>query len=136
MKLEYFIKKRKVFNLKSGKTEEKYIAALLQKSRITNESIYKKVEVSCTLSAPEAALAMDEISDVILFYLRCGCPVQLGKLGWLHPSLDAKAQDDPQKVDLKTVSRVKCTFQPSMAVVKALNTVPLQKVKYFPKAIK
>ncbi len=67
MKLEYFIKKRKIFNLKSGNVENKYIVALLPKSRITNETICKKVEVGCTLSSAETALAMDEISNVILF---------------------------------------------------------------------
>ncbi len=136
MKLEYFIKKRKVNNLKTGKVEEKYIAALLQKSAITNETICKEVEVSCTLSAAETALAMDEISDVILSYLSKGCPVQLGKLGWLHPRLDAQAQDTAEKVDLKTVSRVKCSFQSSKELVKALNRAPLQKVRYIPKSMR
>ncbi len=135
MKLEYFVKKRRVINLKSGVIEEKYIAALLEKSPMTTESICKQIEISSTLSCHEAELAIAEFSDQVLKHLSRGSAVQLGNIGWLHPKLDAKTQNNPDDVDLNSVERVRCTFRPSMDLIKTLKNASLQKVGYWPKAV-
>ncbi len=135
MDLEYFIKVKKYNDFKTNTVETKYIAALLEKSFVSNETLCKQVETNCTLSRHEMGLALDELSDVVKAALLKGCKVQLGNLGTLRLKFDAKAQNSPEDVTRKTITRVKCVFQPSKDLVNAINNASIQKVDFLPQEL-
>ncbi len=135
MKLEYFVKKKTFRNFKNSEVETKYVPELLKKTPATIESLCAEIEIGSTLSRHEAALALEEWSDVAIDALTHGRAVQVGKLGTLRLRLEVKAQNSPEDVNSKCIKNVKCVFYPSMKLTRRIKEVPIHKRDYMPKAV-
>lgn len=95
-----------------GVAKEKYIARVYLQNTVTLEDLAELVNESSTLSKGDFIAAMTECAYQVGILLGEGHPVDLGDLGRLYPTIDAKSCDTAKEVNPKSVKNIDIRFRP------------------------
>lgn len=96
----------------NGVSKKKYVAKVYLQNTVTLEDLAELVNESSTLSKGDFIAAMTECAYQVGILLGEGYPVDLGDLGRLYPTIDAKSCDTAKDVNPKSVKNIDVRFRP------------------------
>lgn len=95
-----------------GVSKKKYVAKVYLQHTVTLEDLAELVNESSTVSKGDFIAAMTECAYQVGVLLGEGHPVDLGDLGRLYPTIDAKSCDTPEEVTPKSIKNIDIRFRP------------------------
>lgn len=113
---------RKLFkiNSKDG-LKERYIARVELSRVIDVDELAERVGRGSTFAPAEVKGVLDEVAYYATALMADGHPVDLGELGRLYPSIEAKGCDTVNEVTEKSVKSIGVTYRPKKAMKQKLS---------------
>ena len=106
-----------------GDKEIKYYLTLARRQRLDFEKMCQLISERTTLNAYEVEFVLSVLQDVAIENLQLGRGIELGRLGCIEPSLNAKAVDNIDDVKLNTIKKTRLIYKPSKAIKAALKNM-------------
>lgn len=105
--------------------EEKEVFHLVisKQQRLDFEKMCNMIAERTTISPHEVSFVLAELQEVVVENLQLGRGIELGRLGSLEISLNAKSVKNIDEINLKTVKKVRLIYKPSKQIKKALKNL-------------
>lgn len=105
--------------------EEKEVFHLVisKQQRLDFEKMCNMIAERTTISPHEVSFVLAELQEVVVENLQLGRGIELGRLGSLETSLNAKSVKNIDEINLKTVKKVRLIYKPSKQIKKALKNL-------------
>lgn len=100
--------------------KERYIARIELSRVIDVDELAERVGRGSTFAPAEVKGVLDEVAYYATALMADGHPVDLGELGRLYPSIDAKGCDTAKEVTEKSVKSIDVTYRPKKAMKEKL----------------
>ena len=104
----------------NGSAKERYIARVELSRVIDIDELAERVGRGSTFTPAEVKGILNEVAYYATVLMADGHPVDLGDLGRLYPSIEAKSCDTPKQVTEKTVKNINVTYRPKKAMKQKL----------------
>ena len=112
---------RKLLKIKNKEGfTERYIARAELSRVIDVDELAERVGRGSTFAPAEVKGILDEVAYYVTALMADGHPVDLGELGRLYPSIDAKGCDTAKEVTEKSVKSIDVTYRPKKAMKQKL----------------
>jgi predicted histone-like DNA-binding protein len=98
----------------------KFLARCFRSHDVTMDTIAKEISNATTVSYPDVLACLKALEIAVSAHVLNGSAVKFNYLGHFIPSIQAKACDTLEEVDISTIKRAKCRFYPSVAFMKDL----------------
>jgi predicted histone-like DNA-binding protein len=108
MAIEYIKKRQKLY--RNSKTKEVYLAKANYNNYINSRVLSEEVSKRCSISATIVTMVLQEVEGCIASHLASGDVVKLDAIGNFAPTITAKAQDNPEKVNKFSIEKNQHTF--------------------------
>ena len=102
----------------------KFLARQVKNKTIKFEQIAERVQAHSSITKADVYGSFMQAVEEITHELMEGNPVQLGELGTIYPSFNAKAMPTLDDVDASTISKPKLRFLFSKKLREKMKTVP------------
>lgn len=99
---------------------DRYIARVEPLRLIDVNELAEKVSRGSTFAPAEVKGVLDEVAYYVTVLMGDGHPVDLGELGRLYPSIDAKGCNTADEVTEKSVKNINITYRPKKAMKQKL----------------
>lgn len=119
--IDLLICKKNVYS--HGKKDEKYFLTLPGRDRLDFEKMCNLISERTTLNTYEVEFVLSVLQEVVIENLELGRGIELGKLGYLEPSLTATAVDDIKDINLNTIKKTRLIYKPSKSIKAALRNM-------------
>lgn len=103
--------------------KEVYHLVLPGRARLEFDKMCQLISERTTLNAYEVEFVLSVLQDVAIENLQLGRGIELGRLGCIEPSLNAKAVDNIDDVNLNTIKKTRLIYKPSKAIKAALKNM-------------
>ena len=100
-----------------------YYLRFARRQRLDFEKMCQLISERTTLNAYEVEFVLSVLQDVAIENLQLGRGIELGRLGCIEPSLNAKAVDNIDDVNLNTIKKTRLIYKPSKAIKAALKNM-------------
>ena len=114
MAIEYIKKRQKLY--RNSKTKEVYLAKANYNNYINSRVLSEEVSKRCSISATIVTMVLQEVEGCIASHLASGDVVKLDAIGNFAPTIKAKAQDNPEKVNKFSIEKTSILFCPSLTL--------------------
>lgn len=112
---------RKLLKVKNNEGfAERYIARVEHSRVIDVDELAERVGRGSTFAPAEVKGVLDEVAYYATALMADGHPVDLGELGRLYPSIDAKGCDTAKEVTEKSVKSIDVTYRPKKTMKQKL----------------
>ena len=112
---------RKLLKIKSKNGfAERYIARIEPSRVIDVDELAERVGRGRTFAPSEVKGVLDEVAYYVTTLMADGHPVDLGELGRLYPSIDAKSCDTANEVTENSVKSININYRPKKAMKQKL----------------
>ena len=112
---------RKLLKIKNKEGfTERYIARVERSRVIDVDELAERVGRGSTFAPAEVKGVLAEVAYYVTALMADGHPVDLGELGRLYPSIDAKGCDTAKEVTEKSVKSIDVTYRPKKAMKQKL----------------
>ena len=101
-------------------SKERYIARVELSRVIDIDELAERVGRGSTFAPAEVKGVLNEVAYYVTTLMADGHPVDLGDLGRLYPSIEAKSCDTANEVTEKTVKSINVTYRPKKAMKQKL----------------
>lgn len=125
MAIRYYVQPRESYYGKERKTRYYLIAKSVGK--ISRKDIIKFMTQNVSLTASEAASALDYLLEIIPRFLRLGWCIDLGDLGNVMTTIRSEGSDTPEEATVHKVKEVRVHFNPSKKLKQEMKKAPLIK---------
>lgn len=105
---------------------EKFMAKILYGETVDIDKLSEMIAETSALSAGDIQSVMIQMEKVVSWLLLEGIPVEIGKLGKLHPGIAAKAVATYEEVTPETIEKVYVRFTPSKALEDKLKNAKVE----------
>lgn len=103
--------------------KEIFYLIITRQPRLDFEKMCNMIAERTTISPHEVSFVLAELQEVVVENLQLGRGIELGRLGSLEPSLNAKSVKNIDEINLKTVKKVRLIYKPSKQIKKALKNL-------------
>ncbi len=104
---------------------QKYLARQVNNKTVSFEQIAERVQAHSSMTKADVYASFMQAVEEITEELMEGNPVQLGELGTVYPTFNAKAMEELDQVDITTISKPKLRFLFSKKLREKMKTVAL-----------
>lgn len=112
---------RKLLKIKNKEGfAERYIARIEHSRVIDVDELAERVGRGSTFAPAEVKGVLAEVAYYATALMTDGHPVDLGELGRLYPSIDAKGCDTANEVTEKSIKSINVTYRPKKAMKQKL----------------
>lgn len=112
---------RKLIKIYSNsEIKHRYIARVEHSRVIDVDELAERVGRGSTFAPAEVKGVLDEVAYYATALMADGHPVDLGELGRLYPSIDAKGCDTAKEVTEKSVKSIDVTYRPKKTMKQKL----------------
>lgn len=118
--------KSKILNVGERKGQQVYYAQPISQSKVTVETLKKRIERETSLTAGDVQNALTSMTHIICEALSEGRNVDLGELGYLRMVVPSKMMDKKEDVTVtKALKTPKIVFTPKQAMKDAAKSVSM-----------
>ncbi|MBR3939174.1 MAG: HU family DNA-binding protein [Bacteroidales bacterium] len=107
-----YIKKRQKL-VSKGTVSEAYLAKVSYGNYVNSELLAAEVSKRSSVSAATVMLVLREVEECMSGHLAAGDVVKLDSIGTFAPTITAKAQDSPKKVNQFSITKTGVLFRPT-----------------------
>ena len=107
-----YIKKRQKL-VSKGTVSEAYLAKVSYGNYVNSETLAAEVSKRSSVSAATVMLVLREVEECMSGHLAAGDVVKLDSIGTFAPTITAKAQDSPKKVNQFSITKTGVLFRPT-----------------------
>lgn len=107
-----YIKKRQKL-VSKGTVSEVYLAKVSYGNYVNSETLAAEVSKRSSVSAATVMLVLREVEECMSGHLAAGDVVKLDSIGTFAPTITAKAQDSPKKVNQFSITKTGVLFRPT-----------------------
>lgn len=100
-----------------------YYLTLARRQRLDFEKMCELISERTTLNTYEVEFVLSVLQEVAIENLELGRGIELGRLGCIEPSLNAKAVDCIDDVNLNTIKKTRLIYKPSKSIKAALKNM-------------
>lgn len=104
----------------NSEVKHRYIARIELSRVIDVDELAERVGRGSTFAPAEVKGVLDEVAYYVTALMADGHPVDLGQLGRLYPSIDAKGCSTADEVTEKTVKSINVNYRPKKAMKQKL----------------
>ena len=103
----------------------KFLARQVNNDTVSFDQIAERVQAHSSMTKADVYASFMQAVEEITEELMEGNPVQLGELGTVYPTFNAKAMEELDQVDITTISKPKLRFLFSKKLREKMKTVAL-----------
>ena len=115
-----YIKKRQKL-VSKGTVSEAYLAKVSYGNYVNSELLAAEVSKRSSVSAATVMPVLREVEECMSGHLAAGDVVKLDSIGTFAPTITAKAQDSPKKVNQFSITKTGVLFRPSKRLKEAIR---------------
>jgi len=125
MAIQYYIQPRESYYGNTRKT--RYFLIAKSVGRLGRKELIKSMTRNVSLTAAEAASALDYLLEIIPHFLRLGWRINLGDLGNITTTLRSEGSETPEEASVHKVKEIRINFNPSNKLKQSMQNTPLMK---------
>lgn len=115
-----YIKKRQKL-VSKGNVSEAYLAKVSYGNYVNSELLAAEVSKRSSVSAATVMLVLREVEECMSGHLAAGDVVKLDSIGTFAPTITAKAQDSPKKVNQFSITKTGVLFRPGKRLKEVIS---------------
>ncbi|MBR1775082.1 MAG: hypothetical protein IJ759_06105 [Bacteroidales bacterium] len=109
----------------NGVIKEKYFAKILSEGTVPQHRVTKLAENDSTMASFELDMAISIITLQLKRWLALGFTVDLGELGRFKPGITATPCDNPDDVNVKSISKIYINYKPGKELLQHVQQTKL-----------
>jgi predicted histone-like DNA-binding protein len=105
----------------------KFYARLTNRYKITFQELMEEISMVSSVSIGDTFNVLHTLNELLQKHLENGRSISLGNLGDFYISVNSRAEETPEKVDVNSIIKSNVRFRPGWGLKEALRRLRFQK---------